>query len=114
MGFCSIFDSELADVIPVIKTSIGGTRIIGRLCVGKQLTCFFNLSYDMHIVFEHWLLDILYFVGNKKGLLLPHTTTDQGTLYGIVIFAYPISDSVASTSRVIKGVGFIIVLHKFQ
>jgi translation initiation factor 6 len=47
-NFYSAFESELADVIPVVKTSIGGTRIIGRLCVG-----------------------------NKNGLLLPHTTTDQ-------------------------------------
>ncbi|KAK6233916.1 hypothetical protein QUC31_006322 [Theobroma cacao] len=47
-SFCSAFESELADVIPVIKTSIAGTRIIGRLCAG-----------------------------NKNGLLVPHTTTDQ-------------------------------------
>ncbi|KAI3781663.1 hypothetical protein L2E82_11683 [Cichorium intybus] len=47
-NFYSTFESELADVIPVVKTSIGGTRIIGRLCIG-----------------------------NKNGLLLPHTTTDQ-------------------------------------
>ena len=45
----STFEAELADVIPVVKTSINGTRIIGRLCAG-----------------------------NKKGLLLPHNTTDQG------------------------------------
>jgi hypothetical protein len=44
-----VFESELADVVPVVRTSIGGTRIIGRMCVG-----------------------------NKNGLLLPHTTTDQG------------------------------------
>ncbi|KAF6170401.1 hypothetical protein GIB67_014331 [Kingdonia uniflora] len=42
------FESELADVIPVVKTSIAGTRIIGRLCAG-----------------------------NKNGLLVPHNTTDQ-------------------------------------
>ncbi|KAL6657506.1 hypothetical protein ACP70R_005286 [Stipagrostis hirtigluma subsp. patula] len=47
-NFYSAFEAELADAIPVVKTSIGGTRIIGRLCVG-----------------------------NKNGLLLPHTTTDQ-------------------------------------
>ncbi|CAN1333157.1 Eukaryotic translation initiation factor 6-2 [Linum perenne] len=34
---CSIFESELAGVIPVVKTSIGGTRIIGRLCAGNNL-----------------------------------------------------------------------------
>ncbi|CAL5186014.1 unnamed protein product [Lathyrus oleraceus] len=47
-SFYSTFEAELSDVIPVIKTSIGGTRIVGRLCIG-----------------------------NKNGLLLPHTTTDQ-------------------------------------
>ncbi|WMV14545.1 hypothetical protein MTR67_007930 [Solanum verrucosum] len=47
-NFYSTFESELSGIIPVIKTSIGGTRIIGRLCAG-----------------------------NKNGLLLPHTTTDQ-------------------------------------
>ncbi|KAJ3042438.1 Eukaryotic translation initiation factor 6 [Rhizophlyctis rosea] len=47
-NFYSVFESELADVIPVIHTSIGGTRIIGRLCVG-----------------------------NRHGLLLPSSTTDQ-------------------------------------
>ncbi|KAG2334166.1 hypothetical protein Bca52824_005346 [Brassica carinata] len=47
-SFYSAFESELADDIPIVKTSIGGTRIIGRLCVG-----------------------------NRNGLLVPHTTTDQ-------------------------------------
>ncbi|CAJ2666997.1 unnamed protein product [Trifolium pratense] len=47
-SFYSVFESELSGVIPVVKTSIAGTRIVGRLCAG-----------------------------NKNGLLLPHTTTDQ-------------------------------------
>ncbi|KAL4194944.1 hypothetical protein AMTRI_Chr05g70970 [Amborella trichopoda] len=47
-NFYCTFEAELADVIPVVKISISGTRIIGRLCVG-----------------------------NQKGLLLPHNTTDQ-------------------------------------
>jgi translation initiation factor 6 len=46
--FCSVFEAELADYIPVIKTSIAGTRLVGRMTVG-----------------------------NKNGLLLPNTTTDQ-------------------------------------
>ncbi|KAJ0960884.1 hypothetical protein J5N97_001234 [Dioscorea zingiberensis] len=46
--FYSVYEAELADVIPVIKTSIAGNRTVGRLCAG-----------------------------NKKGLLLPHNTTDQ-------------------------------------
>ncbi|KAF1896738.1 hypothetical protein Lal_00034438 [Lupinus albus] len=55
-NFYSVFESELAGVIPVVKTSIGGTRIIGRLCAG-----------------------------NKNGLLLPHTTTDQVVPHLIVM-----------------------------
>ncbi|KAJ3143816.1 eukaryotic translation initiation factor 6 [Irineochytrium annulatum] len=47
-NFYSVFESELAESFPVVHTSIAGTRIIGRLSVG-----------------------------NKNGLLLPNTTTDQ-------------------------------------
>eukprot|EP00744_Colponema_vietnamica_P003130 GILI01004840.1.p1 GENE.GILI01004840.1~~GILI01004840.1.p1 ORF type:complete len:246 (+),score=49.49 GILI01004840.1:85-822(+) len=47
-NFYSVYESELSAHIPVIKTSIAGTRIVGRLCVG-----------------------------NKNGLLVPSTTTDQ-------------------------------------
>ena len=49
-NFYSVFEAELADHIPVVKTSIAGTRLVGRMCVG-----------------------------NKNGLLLPHTTTDHLT-----------------------------------
>lgn len=47
-NFYSVFEGELADVMPVIHASIAGTRIIGRLTVG-----------------------------NQRGLLVPNTTTDQ-------------------------------------
>jgi len=47
-NFFSVFEAELSDVIPVIQTSIGGTRIIGRLTAG-----------------------------NRHGLLVPSSTTDQ-------------------------------------
>jgi translation initiation factor 6 len=47
-NFYSVFESELADHIPVLHTSIAGTRIIGRLTAG-----------------------------NAHGLLVPSTTTDQ-------------------------------------
>jgi len=36
-NFYSIFESELADHIPVIHTSIAGVRIIGRLTAGTSL-----------------------------------------------------------------------------
>uniref|UniRef100_A0A7S0VWW2 Eukaryotic translation initiation factor 6 n=1 Tax=Hemiselmis tepida TaxID=464990 RepID=A0A7S0VWW2_9CRYP len=51
-NFYSVFESELADHIPVVHASIGGCRIVGRLCVG-----------------------------NSKGLLLPNTTTDQELMH---------------------------------
>jgi len=47
-NFYSIFEGELSDTIPVVHTSIAGCRIIGRMCAG-----------------------------NKNGLLVPNTTTDQ-------------------------------------
>ncbi len=30
----SVFEAELAEHIPVVKTSIQGTRLVGRMCVG--------------------------------------------------------------------------------
>lgn len=47
-NFYSVFEAELARHIPVIHASIGGTRVIGRVCVG-----------------------------NIRGLLVPSITTDQ-------------------------------------
>lgn len=47
-NFYSIFEGELSETIPVVHTSIAGCRIIGRMCVG-----------------------------NRHGLIVPNTTTDQ-------------------------------------
>ncbi|CAI4211498.1 unnamed protein product [Parascedosporium putredinis] len=47
-NFYSVFEAELQDVIPICRTTIAGTRIVGRLTAG-----------------------------NRKGLLVPTTTTDQ-------------------------------------
>lgn len=47
-NFYSVFEAELADVVPIVHTTIGGTRIIGRLTAG-----------------------------NRHGLLVPSSTTDQ-------------------------------------
>lgn len=46
-NFHSVFEAELAKHIPVVHTSIGGARIVGRLTIG-----------------------------NKNGLLVPNITTD--------------------------------------
>jgi len=47
-NFYSVFEAELSKHIPVVRSTIGGTRIVGRVSVG-----------------------------NKHGLLLPSITTDQ-------------------------------------
>merc|ERR1712098_256848 len=47
-NFYSVFEAELQDVIPICHVTIAGTRIIGRLTAG-----------------------------NRKGLLVPTSTTDQ-------------------------------------
>lgn len=47
-NFYSIFEAEVQDAIPIVHTTIAGTRIIGRMTAG-----------------------------NKKGLLVPTSTTDQ-------------------------------------
>lgn len=47
-NFYSVFESELGSFIPVIQTTIGGTRIVGRTTAG-----------------------------NKKGLIVPNNTTDN-------------------------------------
>ncbi|KAJ3778070.1 hypothetical protein FB446DRAFT_783612 [Lentinula raphanica] len=64
-NFYSAFESELGDVIPIVHTSIGGTRIIGRLTAGI-------FPSNTNIV-----LSSTIHTGNRHGLLVPSTTTDQ-------------------------------------
>ncbi|TVU20852.1 hypothetical protein EJB05_30452 [Eragrostis curvula] len=78
-NFYSAFEAELADVIPVVKTSIGGTRIIGRLCVG-----------------------------NKNGLLLPHTTTDQE---GIQLLLQRIDERLSALGNCIACNDHVALTH---
>ncbi|KAL9099297.1 MAG: hypothetical protein Q9163_005184 [Psora crenata] len=47
-NFYSVFEAELQDVVPICRATVAGTRIIGRLTAG-----------------------------NRKGLLVPTSTTDQ-------------------------------------
>mmetsp|Transcript_5219 Transcript_5219/g.12480 ORF Transcript_5219/g.12480 Transcript_5219/m.12480 type:complete len:246 (+) Transcript_5219:91-828(+) len=51
-NFYSVFEAELGGHIPIVHTSIAGLRIIGRMCAG-----------------------------NKNGLLVPTSTTDQELLH---------------------------------
>ena len=47
-----MFQAELAEHMPIVKVDIAGTRLVGRMCVG-----------------------------NKNGLLMPNSTTDQELLH---------------------------------
>jgi translation initiation factor 6 len=31
-----VLDAELAGTVPVVRSSVAGTRIVGRLCVGEK------------------------------------------------------------------------------
>lgn len=33
-NFYSVFEAELQDVLPIVRTTIAGTRIVGRLTTG--------------------------------------------------------------------------------
>lgn len=66
-NFYSAFESELGDVIPIVHTSIGGTRLVGRLTAGASRS----------IYPEYSQADNFGATGNRHGLLVPSTTTDQ-------------------------------------
>lgn len=51
-NFYSAFEAELGDVIPIVRTTIAGTRIVGRMTAG-----------------------------NRRGLLVPTQTTDQELMH---------------------------------
>ena len=36
-NFYSAFEAELADVVPIVHTTIAGTRIIGRMTAGEPI-----------------------------------------------------------------------------
>ena len=77
MNFYSVFESELAETIPIVRTSVAGTRIIGRMCVGawgKRLR-------PLSLLRAHRPDTTSNAVGNKNGLLMPSTTTDQELLH---------------------------------
>ena len=75
----SVFEAELADHIPVVKTSVAGTRLVGRVTVGMHCTHRPKFACDLWLVAHSDLL-WLCSPGNKNGLLMPNTTTDQGTV----------------------------------
>ncbi len=44
-NFYSVFEAELQDVIPICRTTIAGTRIIGRLTAGYVAFIFYLGDY---------------------------------------------------------------------
>jgi len=60
-NFYSVFEAELAPYIPVVHTSIAGTRIVGRVTAGNS---------------SPYYIKINIYLGNKNGLLVPNNITD--------------------------------------
>lgn len=79
-NFYSVFEAELADHIPVVHCSIAGTRIIGRLTAG-----------------------------NKNGLLVPSTTTDQELQH--LRNSLPSSIKIARVEEKLSALGNCIVCN---
>uniref|UniRef100_A0A2P2JZW8 Eukaryotic translation initiation factor 6-2-like n=1 Tax=Rhizophora mucronata TaxID=61149 RepID=A0A2P2JZW8_RHIMU len=71
-SFYSVFEAELADVIPVVKTSIGGTRIVGRLCAGEDSQCpfsFTSLSLGLLVLLAMHTARVFYWQETRMGFL---------------------------------------------
>ncbi|KAK2143285.1 hypothetical protein LSH36_857g00079 [Paralvinella palmiformis] len=81
-NFYSVFEGELADTIPVIHTSIDGCRIIGRLCAG-----------------------------NKHGLLVPGTTTDQELQH--IRNSLPDSVKIQRVEERLSALGNVVVCNDY-
>jgi translation initiation factor 6 len=81
-NFYSIFESELGDTIPIVHTSIAGTRIVGRLTAG-----------------------------NRHGLLVPNTTTDQELQH--IRNALPDSVKVQRVEERLSALGNVIACNDY-
>jgi len=86
-NFYSVFEAELADHIPVIHASIAGVRIVGRLTVG-----------------------------NRKGLVVPSSTTDQELLHirnslpdGVVVTR--VEERLSALGNCIAANDYVALVH---
>jgi len=77
-----VYENELADHVPVVYCSIAGCRVVGRLTVG-----------------------------NKNGLLLPNTTTDQELLH--IRNSLPDSVVVQRVEERLSALGNCIVCNDY-
>ena len=74
-----VFENELSGHIPIIHCSVAGCRVLGRLTAGSYQPEFSWTS--LAIILCVFLRLTLHVIGNRKGLLLPNTTTDQEFLH---------------------------------
>uniref|UniRef100_A0A8C4NIZ8 Eukaryotic translation initiation factor 6 n=1 Tax=Eptatretus burgeri TaxID=7764 RepID=A0A8C4NIZ8_EPTBU len=81
-NFYSVFEGELSETIPVVHASIAGCRIIGRLCVG-----------------------------NRHGLLVPNSTTDQELQH--VRNALPDSVSLRRIEERLSALGNVVACNDY-
>ncbi|KAL7420000.1 Eukaryotic translation initiation factor 6 [Cryptotrichosporon argae] len=81
-NFYSVFQSELADVVPIVHTTIAGTRIVGRLTAG-----------------------------NRHGLLVPSTTTDQELQH--LRNALPASVAIQRVEERLSALGNVIACNDY-
>ncbi|KAF5342281.1 hypothetical protein D9611_001826 [Ephemerocybe angulata] len=81
-NFYSAFESELQDLVPIVHTTIGGTRIIGRLTAG-----------------------------NRNGLLVPSSTTDQELQH--LRNALPDSVAIQRVEERLSALGNVIACNDY-
>jgi len=81
-NFYSVFESELGDIIPIVHTTIGGTRIVGRLTAG-----------------------------NRHGLLVPFSTTDQELQH--LRNAIPDSVAIQRVEERLSALGNVIACNDY-
>lgn len=71
------FEAELQDVIPIVNTTIGGTRIIGRLAAGASRARASRVPLSEWPALTGSPSPATRPAGNRHGLLLPASCTDQ-------------------------------------
>lgn len=81
-NFYSVFEAELAEHVPVVHASVAGCRVVGRLAVG-----------------------------NKNGLLLPNSTTDQELLH--LRNSLPDSVKVQRTEERLSALGNCVAANDY-
>lgn len=81
-NFYSVFEGELSETIPVVHTSLAGCRIIGRMCVG-----------------------------NRHGLMVPNTTTDQELQH--IRNSLPDSVSIQRVEERLSALGNVVACNDY-